>query len=161
MQHLELTFVGQDLEEPLTASKLLSPLQVTKAITTAQKYPCSVVTRHLTVYEGSKILTTAEDLQSEANGATVALALLGLLHRTGSLHIAYINGVQVPETSNPEREKLADDLGQIIFRLETNYDFLQHRLDNRNTAGQEVQDCRQRITTDLERLKDIKYQIHN
>lgn len=53
-------------------------------------------------------------------------------------------------------EKLADDLGQITFRLETNMQTLQRRTSQSMGA---VQDVAIDIMRDVEKLKDIKTRI--
>ena len=52
------------------------------------------------------------------------------------------------------QEKLADDLGQITFRLETNFDTL-NRTTNENTKKAVTA----AINRDIEKLKEIKQRI--
>lgn len=55
------------------------------------------------------------------------------------------------------REKLADDLGQIVFRLETNWSGFESAVARDDVFGRISR--REAINTDIERLKEIKERI--
>lgn len=57
-------------------------------------------------------------------------------------------------------EKLADDLGQVAFRLETNFSLCRKRLDLVQAPGSiQAMAAAEAIKDDLERLKEIKGRI--
>ena len=55
-------------------------------------------------------------------------------------------------------EKLADELGQIVFRLETNFEVLKR---NRWVVNSKTDDCNQNIASDIERLKVLKSKLQD
>ena len=54
----------------------------------------------------------------------------------------------------PTLIKLADDLGQITFRIETNWSGFEAAMARNDANG--VSDRRQAINSDIEKLKEIK-----
>lgn len=59
---------------------------------------------------------------------------------------------QTRKVSMSPVEKLADELGQIAFRIETNFYTLQRHLSDDAVKAH----CREAITNDIERLKVLK-----
>lgn len=96
---IEIRFIGEELEGPLEASKLVPESQLSEVILRGAPMGSPVYTRHLTVFTWDDILFAAEDTNGESNGASEALRLLSTLHSVGAVTITSINGVQ------PAREK--------------------------------------------------------
>ena len=95
--NFELTFVGDDLAGPLRATGLFSNDQLERAVSRGSPEGSPVFSRHLTVYRGGTIVTTAEDYEGETTSATANLQLIVALHKAGCVRLSSINGIQVRE----------------------------------------------------------------
>lgn len=159
MKTIEIRVIGGNLAEDLAAIGLLSAEEQALAIDASKHFLYLTDKQHVTIFSNSELIAVAET-PINAKSAVTPLQMLTSLHKQGLLCIQSINSVVIPPPVNKE-EKLADDLGQIIFRLETNFQYLKHRIGSILSQKElvDVQECRVAVALDIERLKTIKTRI--
>jgi hypothetical protein len=92
---IELTFAGDATGDSILNSGLVPPNRVLEVVKNGKGRLYSVSSRVLTVRQGEKTVTTAEDFEHEANAASGSLYTLAVLHKAGIIKIASLNEVQV------------------------------------------------------------------
>ena len=159
MYQIEIRIVGGNLAASLSGLGLLSESQQKQAVEDSKNYMFTPEKQHLSVFINSGILFAVEHDNKKTEAATT-VQLLASLHKQGLIFIESINGVLLERPASKE-DKIADDLGQIIFRIETNFQYLKHRIGSVLNQQEllEVQECRMALALDIERLKSIKTRI--
>lgn len=96
MQTIQITFVGSDAYEPLLNTSLFSSKGISTIIEAAP-HPCSCCSRAITVRQGDKVISTANDHDHESDSASANLLLLAKLHKNGLLCIESVNGISLEQ----------------------------------------------------------------